>query len=74
MGEENPQITCRGRNGWFKMAEYQVVTANRAARINIRSSRKGTTSPIIIIGDKHEVIKMMKDIIRRLEAQQCNIT
>lgn len=64
-------LTCRGRNGWFQMAEHEVLTKPDIARINIKSRKQAKESPIVLIGHRKTMVNFLKEIIDQLEAQTC---
>lgn len=55
-------IKCKGRNGYFDYAGFDVVVQGDEVHIGIYSKKKGKADPIWLNGDMNEIFPLLTDI------------
>ena len=44
--KDNDRVECKGRNGWFKLYEFDVFIGKESAWVDIYSKKRGDSPPV----------------------------
>lgn len=58
------ELTCRGRNGYFKFNHFEVLGRFDPYYLSVYSKRVGGTAPIQFIGDQQDIIELLTAMLK----------